>query len=68
MKDQRTSVEDVECCPLCNSDEFLISSAGSMLCAQCGSFFESVHLIVPTVTYQANVDSMISRTPSVLAN
>lgn len=58
MKD-KLSIEDIECCPLCKCDEFLISNSGSMLCAQCGSFFESVHLVVAVEHYQTNVESLI---------
>ncbi|WP_428776039.1 hypothetical protein [Vibrio sp.] len=31
------------CCPLCESDEFLISEQGDkMLCARCGSFLDNL--------------------------
>lgn len=32
-------------CPLCGSDEYLLSDNNSMLCAGCGSFFEDVDKI-----------------------
>lgn len=34
------------CCPLCGSEEYLLSEKNSMLCAECGSFFEDVDQIV----------------------
>lgn len=33
---------DVLCCPLCGSEEYLLSESDNMLCAKCGSFFEDV--------------------------
>ncbi|NVD07864.1 hypothetical protein FCU94_13315 [Vibrio sp. JPW-9-11-11] len=35
------------CCPLCGSQEYLLSESDNMLCAECGSFFESVTQITP---------------------
>lgn len=35
------------CCPLCGSQEYLLSESDNMLCAECGSFFESVSQISP---------------------
>ena len=34
------------CCPLCGSEEYLLSEKHSMLCAECGSFFEDVDQVV----------------------
>ncbi|WP_159652961.1 hypothetical protein [Vibrio atypicus] len=34
------------CCPLCGSEEYLLSDKNNMLCAECGSFFEDVDKIV----------------------
>lgn len=40
--------DNVLCCPLCGCEEYLLSSANSMLCAGCGSFFENVTKLTPT--------------------
>lgn len=37
--------DETLCCPLCGSDEYLLSEKNSMLCAECGSFFEDVDKI-----------------------
>ena len=45
--------EKILCCPLCGSEEYLLSETGSMLCAQCGTFFEDIEQAValqPIVT------------------
>lgn len=34
------------CCPLCGSEEYLLSEKNSMLCAECGSFFEDIDQVV----------------------
>ncbi|KOO15928.1 hypothetical protein AKJ18_07205 [Vibrio xuii] len=39
---------DVLCCPLCGSEEYLLSSNDKMLCAECGSFFEDIKSIIIT--------------------
>lgn len=33
------------CCPLCGSEEYLLSEKNKMLCAECGSFFEDIDQI-----------------------
>lgn len=30
------------CCPLCGSEDYLLSESDDMLCAECGSFFNDV--------------------------
>lgn len=45
MCKEKTS-NDVLCCPLCGSEEYLLSSSDKMLCAECGSFFEDIKTIV----------------------
>lgn len=42
--------QTILCCPLCGSQEYLLSESDSMLCAECGSFFESVSKITPAPT------------------
>ncbi|MFB9190859.1 hypothetical protein ACODM8_09500 [Vibrio ostreicida] len=34
------------CCPLCGSEEYLLSDEDSLLCVQCGSFFEDVKQVM----------------------
>lgn len=55
--------EQVLCCPLCGSEEYLLSETDSMLCAQCGTFFEDIkHVVVtqpivtPKLTKQISVN------------
>ncbi|RTZ17404.1 hypothetical protein EJ063_01080 [Vibrio aquaticus] len=43
-----TKQDDVLCCPLCGSEEYLLAASDKMLCAECGSFFEDVSQITPT--------------------
>ncbi|KOO09354.1 hypothetical protein [Vibrio hepatarius] len=38
--------ETTLCCPLCGSEEYLLSEKNSMLCAECGSFFEDLEQVV----------------------
>lgn len=50
MKENKASTIDHQCCPLCGSDEYLMSGSGSLLCAECGSFFENVHQVISSET------------------
>lgn len=43
-----TKQDDVLCCPLCGSEEYLLAASDKMLCAECGSFFEDVSQITPS--------------------
>ncbi|KJY83840.1 hypothetical protein TW81_05795 [Vibrio galatheae] len=47
-KDEKRN--DVLCCPLCGSEEYLLSDTNNMLCAVCGSFFENVTQLKPNHT------------------
>jgi len=47
MKSEHTE-HDVLCCPLCGSEEYLLSSNDKLLCAECGSFFEDIKSVVIT--------------------
>ncbi|USD35322.1 MULTISPECIES: hypothetical protein [Vibrio] len=40
--------DKVLCCLLCGSEEYFLSEADSMLCAQCGAFFEDIKQVVVT--------------------
>ncbi|MGY5538024.1 hypothetical protein [Vibrio brasiliensis] len=46
--DNNDKLNEVLCCPLCGSEEYLLSESDSMLCAECGSFFEDVTQLAPT--------------------
>ncbi|MFA0412184.1 hypothetical protein [Vibrio renipiscarius] len=50
MKKNNTPALDYPSCPLCGSDEYLLSGSGSMLCSECGSFFENINLIMTSGT------------------
>lgn len=67
MKENKTSLE-YQCCPLCGSDEYLMSGSGSMLCAKCGSFFENIHLIVSSETLHVRSAVPIYSSTSSLMN
>lgn len=51
---------NVLCCPLCGSEEYLLSSSNSMLCAECGSFFENVTKLTPTNIICHRVGTVVS--------
>lgn len=68
MKENRSTTQDINHCPLCNCDEFLISDSGSLLCASCGSFFENVHQIVAMEVFTPTTVSQISLTRSMLSH
>ncbi|MBA5763247.1 hypothetical protein H2O73_12865 [Vibrio sp. 404] len=61
-------MENVDHCPLCNCDEFLISNSGSLLCAGCGSLFEDVQQIVATETLHPASIAPITITQSMLSH
>ncbi|WP_070966244.1 hypothetical protein [Vibrio sonorensis] len=42
MKTNNNAHSDTLCCPLCGSDEYLLSEKDTMLCAGCGSTFNNV--------------------------
>lgn len=46
--DNNDKLNEVLCCPLCGSEEYLLSESDSMLCAECGSFFEHVTELTST--------------------
>lgn len=48
--------EETLYCPLCGSDEYLLSNTNKFLCAECGSFFEDVDKII---VHQPHVQLLI---------
>ncbi|WP_244204666.1 hypothetical protein [Vibrio rhodolitus] len=68
MKEKLFAIDDIDHCPLCNCDEFLISESGSFLCAQCGSFFENVNHIVSHQAFTPTSSLPIISTHSMLAH
>lgn len=63
--DNNDKLNEILCCPLCGSEEYLLSESDSMLCAECGSFFEDVTQLttscaLPTVKLQCRVISSVS--------
>lgn len=51
-------LNDVLCCPLCGSEEYLLSDNNNMLCVECGSFFENVTQLTPTHALLHKVGTM----------
>lgn len=68
MEDKLSLIEDVDHCPLCNCDEFLISNSGSLLCAGCGSLFENVQQIVASEALHASAITPITINQSMLSH
>ncbi|GAA5646821.1 hypothetical protein Vpro01_02584 [Vibrio proteolyticus] len=51
MNTPKTNANATLCCPLCESEEFLISeNSHNMLCAHCGSFLQNINQIHRTVS------------------
>lgn len=57
-------LDNVLCCPLCGSDEYLLSDNDSMLCAGCGSFFENVTQLraMPTLHHRVGTVAAVYST------
>ncbi|MEZ8100865.1 hypothetical protein [Vibrio bivalvicida] len=53
-------LNDVLCCPLCGSEEYLLSDSNNMLCAECGSFFENVTQFIPISALSQRVGTLSS--------
>ena len=68
MKEKLFSDQQIKHCPLCHCDEFLISDSGSMLCAQCGSFFENVRQIVVSTSFSQRPMKYIMQPSSMIAH
>ncbi len=68
MKEKLHSNHEIEHCPLCYGDEFLISDSGSMLCGQCGSFFENVHKVVARESFRPKSFKYVMHSSSMMAH